>query len=154
MGYNLQAIIGSQSLLESVSSRFVSALVAPLNFEMALIPVTDELLDEVGASGDAGRFYKLTNSMKEWVCDISHDGPVTYVEAEFFGGAGSQSAVVWKHKAILLEPIHKPDAINQALRSLGVRKGHCRDEFEALGLQRHRNTDDWLDDAIAKQSGE
>lgn len=40
-----------------------------------------------------------------------------------------------------------PDAINAALRSLGVQRGQDRDEFESLGLGRCRDTDAWIDSA-------
>src|SRR3989440_7835863 len=35
-------------------------------------------------------------------------------------------------------------AFNQALRQLGVPRGAAFDEFEAVGLGRHRHTEDWL----------
>ncbi|MFF4503084.1 hypothetical protein [Streptomyces sp. NPDC001401] len=34
--------------------------------------------------------------------------------------------------------------ISQALRRLGARKSLGEDEFEAMGLDRHRNNDDWI----------
>jgi len=138
----------TQSVLEAHSVRFASAVVAPLAFGFALIPITDELLDEVGASGDSGRFYKFTPAVAEWLGAISASAPAAYVEAEYFGGIGGQGAVVCSHGAQILAPIHEADAINIALRLLGISRGTSHDEFEAVGLPRHRGTSGWLDDAI------
>jgi len=152
MGYDIQAIISTQSVLEAHSGDFKFAVVAPLGFGLALIPITDELLDEVGASGASGQFYKFTPAIADWLGTISGSAPAAYVEAEFFGGIGEQSATVWARGEQLLAPTHTMDAINIALRVLGISRGTAHDEFEAVDLQRHRHTNDWLDDAIPKGS--
>jgi hypothetical protein len=149
MGYDIQAIIGKQSELQTHSADFASAVVAPLAGGLALIPITDELLDEVGAAGDSGRFYKFTPAVANWLRTISASGPTAYVEAEFFGGVGGQGATVWTRGEQLLAPTHDSHAINIALRLLGILPGTFHDEFEAVGLPRHRHTDDWCDDAIS-----
>jgi hypothetical protein len=74
---------------------------------------------------------------------MSITGPVAYIEAEFFGGSGGQSAAVWSRGSETMPPIHSRDAINQALRFLGVQIGNAQDEFDALGLGRHRDTRHW-----------
>src|SRR4051812_47099825 len=150
MGYDIQAIISTQSVLEAHSADYSSAVVAPLGSGFALIPITDKLLDEVGASGESGQFYKLTPAIADWLHAISASAPAAYVEADFFGGVGGQSATVCAHGDQLLAPIHETRAINIALRLLGISRGTSHDEFEALGLPRHRHTDDWLNDAIPK----
>jgi len=150
MGYDIQAIISTQSVLEAHSADFHSAVVAPLGSGVALIPITDELLHEVGASGESGQFYKFTPAVADWLRNISASATAAYVEAEFFGGVGGQGAAVWARGEQLLAPTHTTDAINIALRLLGISRGTAHDEFEAVGLPRHRHTNDWLDDAIPK----
>ncbi|MER5519839.1 hypothetical protein [Streptomyces sp. NPDC002763] len=80
-------------------------------------------------------------------------GPVAYVEAEYFGGVGEQRAAVWTDGALAVGPLDAPakkwfsravSPISQALRQLGVRSSLGEDEFEAVGLDRHRNNDDWI----------
>jgi len=112
--------------------------------------MTDELLDEIGA-GSEGQFYKLSPDVADWVRSISDIGPVAYVEAEFFGGIGDQNAIVWSHGGEILQLLHDRDAINAALQLLGISKGAFHDEFEAVGLPRHRDTGDWIKDAIPKE---
>jgi hypothetical protein len=68
---------------------------------------------------------------------------IAYVEAELFGGDGAQAAAVWDEGSLVFGPVVADDAINQALRVLGVAKKEHFDEFEALSLGRHRNTDEW-----------
>ena len=150
MGYDIQAIISSQSALEVHSASFTSARVVPLVSGFALIPITEELLDEIGASGDGGRFYKFTPAIADWLRSISASSAAAYVEAEFFSGVGGQGATVWSHGHQLLPPTHEPEAINIALRHLGISRDTSHDEFDAVGLPRHRHTDDWLEDAIPK----
>ena len=147
MGYDIQAIISTQSVLEAHSASFASAAVVPLASGFALIPITDELLDEVGASGESGKFYKFTPAIADWLRTISASASAAYIEAEFFGGVGGQGATVWSHGEQALAPTHEAEAINIALRLLGVPRGTSHDEFEAIGLPRHRGTNGWLDDA-------
>lgn len=148
MGYHLQAIIGNRDLLQAHSHNFPSVVVVPLSFDLALVPVTDELLDEIGAAGGSGRFEKYTPSLANWIRRISKGGIVSYIEAEYFGGTGGQGSVVLEKEQEVLSPVHSDDAINQALRLLGVSADEFRDEFEAVGLPRHRNIEGWLEDGV------
>ncbi|WP_162908413.1 hypothetical protein [Allorhizocola rhizosphaerae] len=79
---------------------------------------------------------------------------MAYVELDYFGGVGSQFAAVW-HGGILVlgplvltedEPLPAPgwSPISQALRRLGVSVDGHYDEFDAIGLGRHRHVEDWL----------
>ena len=149
MAYEIQAIVSTQSVLAVHRTRFASAAIVPLVSGFALIPITGELLHEVGASGESGQFYKFTLPIAGWLRAISASAPAAYIEAEFFGGVGGQSATVWPHGEQLLGPTHNSDAINIALRLIGVQRGTSRDEFEAVGLPRHRHTNGWLADAIS-----
>ncbi|MFI0405819.1 hypothetical protein [Actinomadura sp. 3N508] len=117
---------------------------------ISLLPLTGALLDEVvELDGD----WKVPADFGRVLADCSATGPVAYVEAEYFGGTGSQAAQVWDAGEIVLGPLHVaegerwPEAgspISQALRRLGVDKGEHFDEFDAVGLGRHRDTGGWL----------
>ncbi|MGW5395691.1 hypothetical protein [Streptomyces sp. NPDC003952] len=82
-------------------------------------------------------------------------GAVAYVEAEYFGGVGEQRAAVRAGGALALGPLDEPTRklfarrigpISRALRQLGVRGSRREDEFDAVGLSRHRDTSDWVPD--------
>ncbi|MDN7489739.1 hypothetical protein CFB40_07510 [Burkholderia sp. AU31652] len=68
---------------------------------------------------------------------------LAYIEAEFFGGSGCQAHVLFSDGRAASPLVVSDHAINEALRYLGVAKGEARDEFEAIGLDQHRDTDRW-----------
>jgi len=78
--------------------------------------------------------------------DLSHHGPVAYVETDYFGGAGVQAATVWESGSVRM-PAQKAGKgpINRALRLMGVRAGLLQDEFDVVGLGANRSNDDWLE---------
>ncbi len=147
MGCHLQAIIGKQQTLAQHASDFQHARIVPLAQGIAIIPLTDNLYDEIADGGEVERFEKLSPGVEEWAQRISVVAPVAYIKAEFFGGTGGQSALAWSGGARVLGPIHAEDAINQTLRFFGVRVDGAHDEFDAVGLGRHRDTDDWTVEA-------
>ena len=78
---------------------------------------------------------------------------VIYIEAEFFGGTGSQAAVGWQGGVLSFGPrrtqmpmedregyavVADQDdmAINAALRWLGIMRTQTRDEFDTVGIGR------------------
>jgi hypothetical protein len=106
---------------------------------------------------------ELTESTVELLEDISQGQPALYFHFEFHGGTGFQAAAGWKDGVVDFGPVltanHETErqtedyiletetadaAINRCLRWLGVERRTARDEFEALGLDRYRWTDQWL----------
>jgi hypothetical protein len=94
----------------------------------------------------------------------SHSMLLAYVETEYFGGRGFQGAVVWANGQLIFGPAltgdredfqtdNLPDnAINIALRILGVLKGNSHDEFDAIGLGKHRNNEGWIEEMEKPES--
>jgi hypothetical protein len=156
MGYYLQAVVATHPLLSKLVGVTDEAHIVPLGQHLSLLPLTDALFDAITIT-DAPRlsgFWKMPAGFDRELAACSTDGPVAYVEAEYFGGTGSQNAQVWDGGHVVLGPLHLPEKqatppdgspISQALRRLGVDKGNHHDEFDAVGLNRHRDTDDWLD---------
>jgi hypothetical protein len=123
MAYLLEAFLAPSSLAAEVAAA-VGSVAVPLDREIVLVP-----LPESGGPEDAA----------QRMADLSHRGPVAYVEAEYFGGVGEQRATLWRDGVAEDLP-----ALNEALRALGVRRTGGRDEFDTIGLGRHRTTQDWL----------
>jgi hypothetical protein len=74
-------------------------------------------------------------------------GPLLYFETDYHGGSGGQGAILVANDKVMYGPsAAEIGPINEALRLIGVRVGTARDEFEAIGLHRHRHTDDWLEE--------
>ena len=82
-------------------------------------------------------------------------GPIGYLEAEYFGGMGMQWAALWSGGSLVAGPHVLADGepfppagspISRVLAELGVERGDHFDEFDAVGLLRHRDTDGWAGD--------
>ena len=143
MGYYLQAIIAERALLAGLE--IVGTRSCGLPQGMALFPLVDEVLAHFRVSRlplTDEPAVALHHSLASWLEEISQEGRAAYVEAEFFGGEGSQ-ACVCAERGVLESPYLGQDAINRALAFLGVTKGAHLDEFDALGLGKHRSTEGW-----------
>ena len=155
MGYDLQAVISREELLRTRTQTLSEAVVTLLGQGLALVPITDAFFDQVAGvpHGDGPGFWRLPAGFERTLAAWSVQGPVAYVEAEFFGGVGWQRSAVWSDGIVVLGPLRidedqqfaaEGSPISQALRRLGVVASEGRDEFEAIGLARHRHRDDWI----------
>jgi len=72
-----------------------------------------------------------------------------YFETSYFGGRGGQGAAVFQDGEIVFGPQWADTGpINRALGLLGVEVAPpAQDEFEAIGLHRHRDTEGWIEQA-------
>ncbi|CAL9373163.1 hypothetical protein [Streptomyces sp. enrichment culture] len=154
MGYELQAVIAEDGLLRGVAGDVAGARVVGLRQGLSLVPMTDELVNAVAGGGGAEvlGFRRLSAGFERLLAGWSVAGPLAYVEAEHFGGVGEERAVVWAGGGLALGPLDAPvkrwfsrpaGPVSQALRRLGARRRRGGDEFDAVGLDRHRWTDDW-----------
>ncbi|MEU7585829.1 hypothetical protein AB0A95_05960 [Micromonospora sp. NPDC049230] len=162
MGYQLSAVVADAELLREQTAELDHAVLGELRQDFALLPVTPQLIVELTGSlpdyaaddPSAGQPFGLVLSppLVELLSAWSMSGPVAYLEAEFFGGDGYQSAAVWLGGTLSWGP-HFDDVldaprdrwpINSALTRLGVEPGTWIDPFAELGLHLERNTDGWL----------
>ena len=73
---------------------------------------------------------------------LSRRAPVAYIETDFFGGVGRQSATAYVDgSAVYTGDSSAAGPINEALRVIGVKTAQGTDEFDALGLGRLRSMD-------------
>ena len=127
-----------------------------------VLPVTgaaeDPNLPESRWYGPVGRGEErsLVVGDVQVVADASRFGPIAYVETDYFGSAGSQSAALWRDGALVMALATEwaggaghPDGapINRALRGLGVAPDGG-DEFSVIGLGGYRSNDDIVTDAV------
>lgn len=148
MSYEIEALAAKEYLLRKHQSAFHNAHVVRLAQGFALIPMTGAFYEEVNRQTPEGDkaglhgFELLSPAVAAWIEQISRDGAIAYFEAGYFGGMGSQRAIVWQNGVIARGPLYG-DAIDQALRMLGVeRSGEC-DEFDTVGLGKYRETEKW-----------
>jgi hypothetical protein len=131
---------------------------------LAMLPVTDDLAARLDPA-DGGRravpgWVLLRPPVAGLARRLSAGGHALYIAGETFGGPGIQEAVGWQDGEPWYGPCGTSDteadlepgyrlahgrdsAINGGLRALGVRAGPGQDEYETIGLTRHRYTEDW-----------
>ncbi|WP_406073462.1 hypothetical protein [Micromonospora sp. NBC_01638] len=162
MGYQLSAVVADAELLREQTAELDHAVLGELRQDFGLLPVTPQLVVELTgslpdfATDDRSAEHPfglvLSTALVELLARWSQVGPVAYLEAEFGGGAGYQSAAVWLGGAPSWGPRFDDELdspreqwpINGALTQLGVEPGAWIDPFAELGLHLERNTDGWL----------
>jgi len=157
VSYELRALAGSHAVAAEAAG-LAGATQVGLAQGYGLVLITPAVLLRLGGAGNTfgTTFWYLSAGVEALARRVSHTGPIAYLEAEMFGGTGTQATVVWLHGEVWLGPATTqfgwppPDrasspqwAFNQALRQIGVTRGAAFDEFEAAGLGRHRHTGDW-----------
>jgi prepilin-type processing-associated H-X9-DG protein len=154
MGYILEAVIGPERVLTEAVRDQPAAVLVKLGQGIAMVPMTDELFAAVtDATSDRPLgFWKLPGGFERVLSDWSSAGPVGYVEAEFFAGDGRQRAALWADGHVAVGPLTVDEGrrfaeagspISQLLRHLGVQRDADHDEFDSVGLGRHRHTAEW-----------
>ncbi len=146
MSYFLNAILCKSQI--QFQSNFTSLKVVHLEQGLTMVPLTDSLFDEITASTPEETHLvqgleRLSTSLAELLREVSDDISVAYVEAEYWGGVGSQSAVMWDKGEVVFQVLNSQDAINQVLRMLGIEAKDAVDEFDSVNLGRYRFTNDW-----------
>ncbi len=135
MGYTLEAI-----LLDPSASRQTRTIQGvELLQGITLLPLTDEFVDGLpssfGVASVEGSFWKLNAAVETLLQRFSRSGRVAYVEVDYFGGSGTQTAAVWHEGIVVFGPVctEGRGAVNEALQFLGVVRENALDEFDALG---------------------
>jgi hypothetical protein len=128
MSSELVAWIGALSTMTSQPLTPPYRLVR-LGQGMAMIPMLHAVDDAAEKSDDL-------------LMRLSEAGPVADIHAMAYGDARAQIVKVWRGRRPHLDP-DEPDAVNKALRLLGVTAEPGLDEFDTIGLGRQRDTEDW-----------
>lgn len=145
MGYTIQALIAKS---ETFSGALPEKLqVVRLQGGIDMIPLGTEVRKFYGISlcplTDEGK-KEIPTRLLGLCKRLSESATIAYIEAEFFGGEGMQAHALFSQSNAMGPAVISAHAINEALCSLGVARGASRDEFEAVGLGRFRDTDEWL----------
>ncbi|MEV0245939.1 hypothetical protein AB0H76_05035 [Nocardia sp. NPDC050712] len=137
MAYELSAVIGEVAMLSAIG-REHEVPVIPLAEGLGLIPLTDEV---------ASVLFEPNLRFEEVLRSWSARGPVLYAWSEMHAGLGVQSATIWDAGVLTYHETGYPGRgpISVALQRLGVAGGSDRrDEFDVVGLGRHRRTSAWI----------
>jgi hypothetical protein len=156
--HDVDALIAKSDDLTAATRKFEGARVCSLAQGFSLLPIIDALEKElvVHQSGTKDLATKplryLSDELQALAVEISHHTPVAYISTYYFGGQGGQDAVVWDKANVRFSPSTKgysqgwPNSpISQALRMIGVIAEKGQDEFDSLGLGKHRKTHQWAE---------
>lgn len=161
MGHHINALIGTNEALKGFVTRLGSPPPTELSFGLAIIPLDEQRLDAIAMSVEPAieGFTYLTPLMAKEIA-AALNGPTLYVETEYFGGMGGQSAAYFENGHLTwcgaesseeapagssLAQLYKKTAnggrspINEGLYRLGVIRSERCDEFDQIGLQRFRS---------------
>jgi hypothetical protein len=158
MSHYIQAIIFKTEQVKSIADKFPNSRFANLRQGITLIPMEDELFDFITESSviknndiPTDNFTYVNSSIFGLLCDISRNCQIGYIETDYFGGTGTQTAILFDNGKVY-GPYHTNTvkqapkrAINTILEKLGVSKQHYWDEFEAIGLSDFRNNSVMID---------
>ena len=145
MSYTLQAFIAKTGVFPSPTPHGLHQVRLPQ--DMVLIPLdTDQRLKldiEFCPLTDGGA-TELPAPLIILASKLSQNGHIAYIEAEIFGGTGIQASQQFSHGKAISTITIEINAINIALKSLGVSQTNTSEEFDAIGLGNHRDTDQWV----------
>ena len=146
MGHHLTGLVATSEVLSSFAREHGLRTPTPLEQGLALLPLCDDDLDAIASGphtdGTCG-FVHLSGQLAEVLRRASSAGTIVYFETDYAGGAGRQAAVAYGHGSVAVPPsVGTRGPINGALRAVGARVLEpASDEFEAVGLHRHRRRD-------------
>ncbi|MBC8074257.1 MAG: hypothetical protein IAG13_38410 [Deltaproteobacteria bacterium] len=148
MSHCIQALVFPGRLSAPARARIADARTARLAQGFVLMPISDDILDQLGDTAVPRRSEnsnRLSVGVVRLARELSAIAPIAYVETDYFGGVGTQCAAAWVNGAEAVQISSDSGVISTALRALGVSRDGATDEFEAVGLQRFRDNASWLE---------
>jgi hypothetical protein len=156
MGHAVTGLIAKAETLEAFACKHSLHLPVDLSSGLAILPLRDTDLDSLPYGPFASNTERpdgllsrhfLSEELSNELRAVSRGGTLMYFQTDYFGGVGTQAAVVFRDGALVFGPASaERGPINAALRLLGVRvTPPAVDEFDTVGLGRHRDTEDWLE---------
>ena len=162
MGHSVQLIVGRGAAVQAFLRQWPGARALELREGWQAIPVEDALYAAIEAKAPgASRPPELDVSplgLDQALAGATEGGGgLAYVETEYFGGSGGQSATAFVDGREAMAPQRARGgggAINQALRAIGVKRSVADDEFDTIGLGERRSMDDYGPDGPRRLRGQ
>jgi len=141
--YVLQALIAPPVVFTDVLFNACPSIELPQG--LALLPLSHALLERFGLPAlPMTDGACLPDAFVQQLAAAARHAPLVYVETEHFAGGGSQACLLFSDGGLRDSRV-APDALNAALGFLGICAGEQDiDGFAALGLRRHRHTEEWF----------
>ncbi len=151
MGHSVQLIIGRGEAVQVFLRQWPGSRAVELRDGWQAIPVEDALYAAIearapGATRPPGLDMSPFGLELALAAATETGGGLAYVETEYFGGTGEQSAMAFVDGREAVAPQRARGgggAINQALRAIGVARSVADDEFDTIGLGERRSMTDY-----------
>ena len=162
MGHSVQLIIGRGQAVVSFLRQWPGARAVDLRGGWQAIPVDEPLYDAIeakhpGAARPSGLDVSPLGLSEALAEATATGGGLAYVETEYFGGTGGQSATAFVDGQQVMAPQTARGGagpINQALRRIGVERTAADDEFDTIGLGQRRSMDDYEPEGLVRLRGQ
>lgn len=139
MGYYLEAIVGKKSeILKKFETN--EKYIIDLNYDFSMVPLVKQITNEI----EVLEGNNFDEKLLIWLKEKSRNSLIAYISAEYFGGMGGQTIKIFKNEIIVEEIENQENAINHTLEYFGLKKDNVKDQFELVGLSKHRKTEDWI----------
>jgi len=160
MGHMIQGCIGNLAIINKICSLIEESQlkVEELPQQYYLLYITDSLSDYIQTGSETVNefepFEYLSFSMKAFLESVSLAGDFVYLETDYFGGLGSQTAGVFRKGKLNTVSVSNgtnidvsipyperlfDEPINKSLREIGVICKQSLDEFDTLNLSDYRH---------------
>lgn len=151
MGHSVHLIIGRGEAVAAFLRQWPGSRSVELRGGWRAIPVDDALYAAIeaehpGAVRPSGLDVSPLGLSAALASVTASGGGLAYIETEYFGGAGAQSATAFVDGSEVMAPQTAHGGagpINQALRRIGVVRTDADDEFDTVGLGERRSMADY-----------
>lgn len=145
MGHYVRAIIGAHKDIQRIENNYWLAKEIKLPQGYGMIFLTDALLDNIGelfeSANEPSDPETVTSCLLQ---EYSFHTKLAYIEADYSGGIGTQSGILYENGNISIPLCSGEESINILLRELGVWREVNKDEFDSLNLGIYRRMDKWI----------
>jgi hypothetical protein len=157
MSHEVQAFVLKDPTERAACAALSHFRMVALEAGFHLVPLTDELFDEIAAKYPGLEeepyevLWKFSGATRAFAEALSAEGPVLYFETEYSRGVGGQSAAVWQEGKLAMPPVNEDEGpINRGLELMGLVPKAPSDAFDTVGLGACRDNDEWLARAEAQ----
>lgn len=162
MGHSVHLIIGRGAAVAAFLRQWPGSRAVDLRGGWQAIPIEDALHTAIEAKAPgATRPPELDVSPfgleQALAAATEAGGGLAYVETEYFGGTGEQSAMAFVDGREAMAPQRSRGGggpINQALRRIGVTRSVADDEFDTIGLGERRSMEDYEPEGPVRLRGQ
>ncbi len=144
MGHHLHSFVGHADVLRRLSPALPGLRLLALPQQLWLAPATSEMLasEDDEPFGPAG-IYVLSARLARVAAELSQNGPLAWLETDWFGGVGSSFALLWREMRC-----EEVGDVNTMLKMLGVQHVQPPPEPGLMGALVHyfappRPLDEW-----------